>query len=188
MVDMIIIGVTGTLGAGKGAVVEYLKSKYGFTHYSVRDFLTKEIEKRGLPLNRDSMVLAGNDLRAKNHPGFIVEELYKQAVEAGGNAVIESIRTLGELEVLKRQSNFYFIAVDAPAEIRFKRIQHRAAATDNVTFEKFLADEAREMTSVDPNKQNLKGCIELADFVFINDKTFVELDRQIDKVMAKIQS
>ena len=33
----IIIGITGTLGAGKGTVVEYLKKK-SFKHYSVRSF------------------------------------------------------------------------------------------------------------------------------------------------------
>ena len=40
---MLIIGITGTLGAGKGTVVEYLVEKKGFDHYSVRAFLLKEI-------------------------------------------------------------------------------------------------------------------------------------------------
>ena len=35
---MIIIGITGTIGAGKGTIVELLIKK-GFKHYSVRDFL-----------------------------------------------------------------------------------------------------------------------------------------------------
>lgn len=39
---MHIIGITGTLGAGKGTIVEYLKDKKGFAHFSVREFL-KEI-------------------------------------------------------------------------------------------------------------------------------------------------
>ena len=54
---MIIIGITGTLGAGKGTIVDYLIKTKGFTHYSVRAFITKEIEKRKLPVNRDSMVI-----------------------------------------------------------------------------------------------------------------------------------
>jgi len=33
-----IIGITGTLGAGKGTIVEILKKKW-FGHYSVREFL-----------------------------------------------------------------------------------------------------------------------------------------------------
>ena len=39
---MITIGITGTLGAGKGTIVEYLQKEKGFSHYSVRAFLTDE--------------------------------------------------------------------------------------------------------------------------------------------------
>ena len=63
---MIIIGITGTIGAGKGTIVEYLTDKKGFTHYSVRSFLIDEIKKRGFEVNRDSMVLVANDLRKKS--------------------------------------------------------------------------------------------------------------------------
>ncbi|MDR0438308.1 MAG: AAA family ATPase, partial [Bacteroidales bacterium] len=51
-----IIGITGTIGAGKGTIVDYLVSQKGFLHFSVRDFLSEEIERRGLPVNRDTMV------------------------------------------------------------------------------------------------------------------------------------
>ncbi|HEX3095769.1 MAG TPA: AAA family ATPase, partial [Patescibacteria group bacterium] len=46
---MIIIGITGTAGSGKGTVVEYLVSKYGFKHYSARGFITEELVRRNLP-------------------------------------------------------------------------------------------------------------------------------------------
>ena len=35
---MIVIGITGTLGAGKGTIVNYLIEEEGFDHYSVRGF------------------------------------------------------------------------------------------------------------------------------------------------------
>ena len=40
---MIVIGITGTIGAGKGTIVEYLVEKKGFLHFSVREFLLKKI-------------------------------------------------------------------------------------------------------------------------------------------------
>ena len=52
---MIIIGITGTLGAGKGTIVDYLVKNKGYHHYSVRAYLTEEIKRRNLPVNRDSM-------------------------------------------------------------------------------------------------------------------------------------
>lgn len=183
---MIILGITGTLGAGKGAMVEYLKERYGFAHYSARDFLIQEIEKRGLPVNRDSMVLVGNDLRATYHPGFIAEELAKEAVRENHNAVIESIRTLGEIAVLKQQPNFYLLAIDADQLLRFERIKSRASATDDVSFDKFKADEEREMFTTDPNKQNLTACLAVADFRVMNNGNLADLHRELDIIITQI--
>ena len=45
---MIIIGITGTLGAGKGTIVDYLCKKRGFLHYSVREFLEEAFSYVGL--------------------------------------------------------------------------------------------------------------------------------------------
>src|SRR5262245_50607987 len=112
---MVIFGITGTLGAGKGTVVEYLLNK-GFQHYSVRAYISEEIVRRGLPVNRDNMFVVGNDLRMKNGPAYIAQELYKKAVQNGKDSVIESIRTLGEVEALRKTPNFYLMAVDAKPE------------------------------------------------------------------------
>ena len=101
-----IIGITGTLAAGKGTVVEYLESK-GFRHFSVRAYLIEVIEERGLPVNRDSMVLVANELREKNSPSFIVEELYRKASEEGGDVIIESIRAEGEITALRAKGEFF---------------------------------------------------------------------------------
>jgi len=60
-----IIGITGTLGAGKGTIASYLVKEKGFKHFSVREFLNKELQKRKLRLNRDNLVLVGNELRKK---------------------------------------------------------------------------------------------------------------------------
>ena len=43
---MITIGITGTLGAGKGTIVDYLIKNRGFVLYSVRSFITEEINRR----------------------------------------------------------------------------------------------------------------------------------------------
>ncbi len=181
-----IIGITGTLGAGKGTIVDYLTENQGFRHYSVRSFLIKEIEKRGLEVNRDSMTSVANDLRALNSPSFIVDQLFVEASETEGNAVIESIRTPGEVESLKQNGDFYLFAVDADPEIRYERILARKSETDNVSFEEFKANEEREMTSTDPHKQNLLKCREMADFVLNNDGSLKDLHHQINQIIQKI--
>jgi len=180
-----IVGITGTLGAGKGTIVDYLLKK-GFKHYSVREFLTKEILVRGLDVNRDNMVFVANDLRAKFGPSHIVEQLYSVAKVAGGNAVIESVRCPGEVDALRGKEGFILFAVDADVEMRYTRIAERASSTDRISFDEFLRNEQREMTSNEPFKQNLKKCIETADHSFKNDWTISELHGKIERVLGQV--
>ena len=183
--SMKIIGITGTLGAGKGTIVDYLVQHYGFKHYSVRGYLTEEAKRRGLEINRDTFVEVANDLRATHSPSFITDELYKQAEADGANAIIESIRTPGEVESLRKNKHFLLFAVDADPKIRYERIVGRNSETDHVTFETFLENERREMSSTDPNHQNVGRCMELADRVFQNDGDFDDLYRQIEYALSE---
>lgn len=183
---MIIIGITGTLGAGKGTIVDYLVQKKGFSHFSVRAFITGEINQRGLPVNRDSMVLVANDLRAKHYPGYIVEQLYNHAAVTGDNCVIESLRAPGEVELLQKKPGFSLLAIDADPATRYERIVIRSNETDHITFEEFLANEQREMNSIDPNRQNISKCIEMADYKLFNNGTIEELNQEVEELLKKI--
>lgn len=182
----LIIGITGTLGAGKGTVVEYLKQK-GFKHFSVREYLKQEIKRRGMLFSVDSMYRVANELRTNNSPSFIVEQLYEQAKQSGGNCIIESIRTPGEAEVLKKLGNFYLIAVDADQRARYQRlIKRKGDEADSLSFERFVFEEKRQMSSTNPNEQNISRCIEMADFRIDNSGSFQDLHQQIDQILKKI--
>lgn len=183
---MIIIGITGTLGAGKGTIVDFLVEERHFTHYSVRAFLLEEIRKRGMPENRDSMFTLANELRAQHGSSYVTDQLYLQAAESGHNCVIESIRTPGEVESLRKSGNFTLLAVDADQRLRYDRIRLRESETDQVSFETFRENELREMTTADPTRQNLQRCIEMADFILLNNGTKEELLRKTIEVLSHI--
>lgn len=184
---MIIIGITGTLGAGKGTIVDYLVQEKGFAHFSVRGFLLEEISRQGLEANRDSMVLVANKLRADHSPSYIIDQLYERALLTGKNCIIESIRTPGEVQSLREKGNFVLFAVDADPMLRYKRIVLRNSETDNISYDIFLQNEKREMISDDPNKQNLRKCIQQADHVLTNNNSIPDLIRQVSVILDKLK-
>ena len=183
---MVIIGITGTIGAGKGTVVEYLVQKKNFVHYSVREFLTEEINKRNLPLNRDSMVLVANELRDKNSPSYIIDCLYERAREVGKNAVIESIRNVGEITSLRQKGNFCLLAVDAVPKMRYRRILRRNSETDEISFEKFMEDDQREMSAADPTKQDIGRCINMANYILHNHSSINNLYDRLEMILRDV--
>jgi len=180
-----IIGITGTLGAGKGTIVEFLKQK-GFIHFSVTEYLNNELIRRGLPLNRNNQVILANQLRQLNSPSYIVKQLYEKAKQEK-NSVIESIRTPGEAESIKKKGGI-LLAVDAEPKTRYSRIISRQSEKDNVSFDEFIENEKREMYSIDPHHQNLSKCIQIADFILENNKDLGNLKKQVEGIFEKIKT
>lgn len=180
-----IIGITGTNGAGKGTVVDYLTSK-GFAHYSVRNLLVSEIQKRGMEVDRSSMRLVANELRLTEHPAYVIETLYNEAVLKGGNAVIESVRAIGEAEFLKSKGAI-LIAVDADREARYKRIMGRGSATDNLDYGTWVMQEEREWHNTAAHDMNVPAVMAMADYTIQNDRSLRELHTQVDTILTTLK-
>lgn len=138
-----VIGITGTVGSGKGTVVKYLQGLYKIEHFSGRAMIAKcARDLYGVTIkNRDDLRINANRLRKEFGPNILVRTA-ADCAERQKNchiAVIEAIRCVGEVDYLeKRFKNlFSLLAVDAAQEERYKRIISRGSITDNVTFEEF---------------------------------------------------
>ena len=178
-----IIGITGTDGAGKGSVVEYLVEQHGFTHYSAREFIVAEIERLGLAIDRNQMRLTANALRAEFGNEVVVRKAFERAAAEGkGRVIIESIRAFAEVEYLKLREGV-LLAVDAPVVVRYERIQARRSESDKVTFEEFQAQEAMEMDNPDPHGQQKAKVMAASDYILMNNGSRAELFIQIEAFM-----
>lgn len=178
-----IIGITGTNGAGKGTVVDYLKQK-GFEHLSVRKYIEEEIARRGMPINRESMNIVGNDMRQKHGFDYWDKLILGDMTDTGKNIVFESVRNLASAKRLKGQGVVLW-AVDADKQKRYERIVGRGSGTDQVTFEQFVAQEDKEMAGTAEHDMNVFGVMQMADTTLTNNGTPEELYAQVEEALKK---
>lgn len=181
-----ILGITGTDGAGKGTVVKYLKEK-SFVHLSAREIWVEELKKQNRPINRNNMRLVANVMRGKYGNDFFIAHYLKKVEQEGLNDVImESVRALAEVETLKKHGGI-LLAVDADQSVRYERVQKRRSETDQVTFGQFKAHEELEANDPDPHGMQKEQVIKRADYVISNDGTLEDLNIEIEKVLQKIK-
>ncbi len=183
-----LIGITGTDGSGKGSVVSYLIAKLGFVHYSSRDLIMLEVDKRGLSPTRANIRIVANTMRSEGGADVIVKNALKFIAENHvQNAVIESIRTIKEAETLK-QAGGILLALDALPEVRYERITNRGSSTDKVSYEDFLKQEELEMNDTDPNGMQKAKVIAMADYQISNSESLQELNLAVDKFLEKFST
>jgi dephospho-CoA kinase len=179
-----IIGITGTDGAGKGTVVDYLVEQKGYVHYSARAYIANEIEKRGLEVTREQLRLVGNDLRRLHGNDHIIREALQEAQRKGEtNVIVESIRETDAAKLIKEVG--VLLAVDADQKVRYERIVKRASSSDHVTFDDFVAHEALEMDDPDPHGMQKAKVMEMADYTLFNNGTPEELFAQVEAFLQK---
>src|SRR5438552_15760422 len=137
-----LIGLTGRNAAGKGEVARYLQKK-SFYYYSLSNVIRDEIRLRGEEPTRERLIIVGNELRQRYGASILAERILAK-IEDDKHYIIDSIRNPSEVEAFRAAKHFKLIRVDAPPEVRFKRIVSRQRESDPRTLEDFLALENRE--------------------------------------------
>lgn len=185
---MLLLGITGTDGAGKGTLVDYLVEQKGFTHYSARAIWLVEIAKRGIEPTRANMRLVANEMRAEYGNDFLITYyLRKIGEEKPERAAIESIRTTAEAETLKKHGGV-LIAVDADQKVRYERVQRRRSSSDQVTFEEFAAHEELEANDPNPHGMQKRKVMQMADYTIENSGDVDGFRKRIDDVLTHIEA
>ena len=182
-----IIGLTGRNSSGKGTVANILQNR-SFAYHSLSDTLRDELRRRGMDESREALTKLGNELRESRGPGVLADLMIENIV-LPGNHIVDSVRNPFEAESLAREyekHSFHLISVDAKPEIRFERLKKRDRSGDSTTWDLFLAQEALEESSENPNRQQLFQTMKKADFSIDNSGTLGDLEQNIDNILNNL--
>lgn len=179
-----IIGLTGTIAAGKEIIADYFKNK-DFAYFSLSHVVREEATKLNIKHERKLLQDVGNMLRENYGNNALVLKLLDK-IESRKNVIIDSIRNTAEIEELKKLDDFYLISIDAPVDVRFKKSQSRNRESDPKTYEQFLIDESRDREEDLENGQQVEKCIKMADFFIYNNSSLEALNNKIEEIHKKI--
>ena len=177
-----VIGLTGTNGAGKTAAADYLKSR-GFRFHSLSDEIRRELESRNRAGSRENLIEMGNSLRAEYGPAVLAERV-KAKLSPDQNYVVDSIRNPYEVESLRTRGDFQLLHVDAPVAIRYERVRQRGGPRTPTSLKEFVQQEQQEMESADPAHQQLRACYEMADETLTNDAGIEEMTQRLNGLLS----
>lgn len=174
---MKIIGISGTNGSGKDTVATLLAQKYGFYAASATEMLAHELQRRGLPTERENKRTLSAEWRREHGLGVIVDKGIGEAEAAGSDKlVVGSLRNTGEVDRVHELGGV-MIWIDSDSQIRYDRVQknNRGRVEDKKTFEQFLAEEQAEMhPSGDSATLNMAGVKAASDRFIDNDSDTIE--------------
>ena len=182
-----IIGLTGKNASGKGEVAAYLKTK-GFLYFSLSNELRKEAKEKGIKPVRENLIKLGNELREKFGANYLAKKINLKInnliKKNKNNFVVDSIRSPYEAKELMKNKDFILVGVDAPIELRFKRLLERNRIGDAKTLEEFKQQEERENLKSDTNQQ-LDETFKLSQKIILNGGSLEKLHEKIDDLSDK---
>jgi len=178
-----IIGVTGPLCSGKDVLGKILSEK-GFEAISTGDILREEMKEKGIELTRKNIQQYVREMRKKEGIGYPSNKIASR-IQEGRNYIIQGLRNDEEGKELKKLG--LLIAIDASERIRFERMKERKREKDSMTFEEFKEIDDMELYgSGDGFGFNIKACMEMADYVIINDGNMDEFKKRTEEVLKEL--
>ena len=178
-----LVGLTGRNASGKTTVVQWFASR-GVQTLSCSDSIRRWLSEEGIKETRESLIEGGRELRRRGGAGVLAEMLLEEL--SGDGAVIDSIRTPGEVEALRARDDFVLIEVRAAADSRWQRSKERARPGDPSDRAAFVSQEAEEEGALDAAGQALVATAEMADLILFNVGSIEDLHGELEDLIGRL--
>ena len=171
MLSKIIVCITGMPGAGKSTIVNKLQ-EIGFTKFTLGDGIRAEAKRRNVDPSGENLGKIMLEVREKNGPGAVAE-LIKDSIQNSTQdvVIIDGVRSIAEIDVLKQIGDVKLLAIDASPETRFNFLSSRGRSDDPKTQENFQERDNREIS------------VGLDKSIDIADKTITNRNLTIDELV-----
>lgn len=180
-----ILGVTGLIGSGKGAVADMLVEKE-FVKLGFSDIISEEVLRRKMAPTRDNLVFIGNEIRKQEGLGAWAKRLINR-MEKGKNYVIEGFRNVAEVEEFRKLPEFFLIGVAAGYRRRYAWVKLRGRYGDAKNFDEFKRIEYRDLgLGEESYGQQHAVCFCLADKFVCNEGNLSDLKNQVSLVLKEL--
>jgi len=183
--EILIVALTGMPGAGKTTVAKYLHHT-GIPLLVMGDVIREAAENQGLTPTSDNLSNLMIKLRRKNGPGAVAHlivnkiNIMKKEDDKFNVVIVDGIRSMAEVEVLKDIGNVKLLAIHGSTSTRYAHVKERQRSdvpSNIVEFDK------RDKTEMDVGISN---AIALADeTISNNDITISQLCEQSFAVVQK---
>lgn len=183
-----IIGLTGSMGCGKGEIVNILE-RFGFKYITLSTIVREETRARGLPEEREQLMEVGNDMRKLEGAGVLAKRVIKKIEESGYDKwVVDGIRNPAEIEEIKKVEDSYVVGVNANRELLIERILSRNRESDAKVRSEVLRKIEREWGNDEPEDgQQVGRCMEMTDILIDNEGTLEELAAKFEDFYNSIK-
>ena len=168
-----IVCLTGMPGSGKSTVAESLKKK-GFSVIAMGDVVRDEAKRKNIEptdINLGKLMLK---LRREIGPGaiaqLILNEIEKREVrsDANQNIVIDGVRSVPEVEILRTIGLVKLLSIHASANTRFDHLKKRARDDAPLNENDFGIRDKRELAV------GISEAIAMSDEMLSNNNLTVE--------------
>jgi dephospho-CoA kinase len=169
-------------GAGKSTVASLLHRE-GFVIVTMGDVIREEAKRHNLEMSDSNLGNLMLSLRKSKGPAaiaYLILKKMKQELNATDNIVIDGVRNVAEVNVLKSLGHVKVLAVHASGDMRYKLIKERGRSDVALDSNDFRIRDKREL------KIGISEAIALSDEVISNNNlTKDELRNKVLSIVRK---
>lgn len=177
----LIVCLTGMPGAGKTTVASFLKER-GFAIVTMGDAIREEAKRQGLEPTDVNLGRLMLKLRQELGQGAVAHLVLRKLERDGktGNVVIDGIRSIPEVEVLKKVGHVRLLAIHASQDTRLKHLRDRGRPDAPTNSDEFASRDKRELSV------GISEAIALADETLSNnDLTLEQLKERAHSIVEE---